>query len=113
MFFFIFGAINAVNSHSHGFPPLVGVGVGLVFFGMFVSIIRSLIIESRQAKKMRQAKKKMRQAIAEESMKYSARSPTPCSWRLEATSNGQAAYYVSILQSNQKFQSCFCCLFYR
>jgi hypothetical protein len=106
MFFFIFGAINAVNSHPHGFPPLVGVGFGLMFFGMFVFIIRSLIMESRQAKQMRQA-------IAEESMKYSARSPTPCSWRLETTSNGQAAYYVSILQLNQKFQSCFCCLFYR
>lgn len=28
---------------------------------------------------------KVRQAIAEESIKYSSRSPTPCSWRLDIT----------------------------
>jgi hypothetical protein len=36
----------------------------------------------------------MREAIAEESMKYSSRSPTPCSWRLE---KGILSYYVNVI----------------
>ncbi len=53
----------------------------------------------------------MRQAIAEESAKYSARS-TPCSWRLETTTffagygnNRQVTYHVSINICNQEFES--------
>jgi len=34
----------------------------------------------------------MRQAIADESMKYSSRSPTPCSWRLETTRHYYGGY---------------------
>jgi hypothetical protein len=49
----------------------------------------------------------MRIAIAEESEKYSSRSPIPCSWRLEPATyytgvsgnrnNSSLAYYVSII----------------
>jgi hypothetical protein len=48
----------------------------------------------------------MREAITEESMKYSSRSLTPCSWRLETTrnyfggygnNNTQLFYSVSII----------------
>jgi hypothetical protein len=106
MFCIIFGRINAPASETSIFPPLTVFGTVLFCVGTAVLFIAFVMIKIRQVKRLQQA-------IAEESMKYSARSPTPCSWRLETTSNGQAAYYVSILQSNQKFQSCFCCLFYR
>ncbi len=54
-------------------------------------------------------------------MKYSARSPTPCSWRLETTrfygANGnlRAGSHVSITMQSG-ISECFlffCCLFYR
>jgi len=35
---------------------------------------------------------RIRQTIAEESMKYSSRSPIPCSWRLETTRDYFAGY---------------------
>jgi hypothetical protein len=54
----------------------------------------------------------VRKAIAEESMKYSSRSPIPCSWRLETTrhyvggygnqNNGGLAYQVSIIPLTEK-----------
>ncbi len=103
MLCFIFGGISAPNSRVYGFPPLIAAGMGVTFVGTFFFIIVLVIMQVRQATKMRQA-------IAEESMKYSARSPTPCSWRLETTrffggygsNNSQVNYHVSILQSNQE-----------
>jgi hypothetical protein len=45
---------------------------------MIVLAIGSSIMQIRRGTQMRRA-------IANESMKYSTRSPTPCSWRLHAT----------------------------
>jgi hypothetical protein len=91
---FVFGVVNIVDSPS-GFPTLFSIGMGLIFGGTFVFIIGMVILQVRQATKMRQA-------IAEESAKYSARS-TSCSWRLETTTffagygnNRQVTYHVSI-----------------
>ncbi len=90
-----FGGINSVNSHSYGFPPLIAAGVGVMFVGMFIFVIAIIVIKFRQAARLRQV-------VAEESMKYSTRSPTPCSWRLETTpyyganGNGRVGYHVNI-----------------
>jgi hypothetical protein len=68
---FAVGGVTAVNSGTFRFPPLIGVGMGIIFFG-FISIgVGCFIINSGPVSRMRQV-------IAEESMKYSSRSPTPC-----------------------------------
>jgi hypothetical protein len=91
----IFGGINSVDSRSYGFPPLIAAGMGVMFVGMFIFLIAIVVIKLRQAARLRQV-------VAEESMKYSARSPTPCSWRLETTpyyganGNDRVGYHVSI-----------------
>jgi hypothetical protein len=71
------GAIaGANNSVTTVFYVLLGVGVGLTTFGsVFFSIAYCIVYSQRIAR--------MRQAIAEESMKYSSRLSIPCSWRLE------------------------------
>ncbi len=59
---------------------LLSVGIGFFAFGILFFICA--IIFQRLRRTVR-----VQQAIAEESMKYSLRSPTPCSWRLETTRN--------------------------
>jgi hypothetical protein len=95
MLLFIFGGISAANSRIYGFPPLIAAGMGVCFVGTFIFIIVLVFLQVRQAAQLRQA-------VAEESMKYSGRS-TPCSWRLETTryyagygNNRQLAHHVSI-----------------
>ena len=78
MMCFLFGAISSTNSRSFGFPPLIVVGMVLSIVGSIVFIIGIILIQTRQTARLRQA-------VADESMKYSTRSPTPCSWRLETT----------------------------
>jgi hypothetical protein len=95
---FIFGGIGAGSSRTYGFPPLIAAGIGISIVGTFLFIIIIITVQVRQVAQMRQA-------IAEESMKYSARSPTPCSWRLETTryfggygnNNSQVSYHVNII----------------
>jgi formate hydrogenlyase subunit 3/multisubunit Na+/H+ antiporter MnhD subunit len=89
---------------------IVGGGLSIVGTTIFLILMRTM--QYRQGTQMRAA-------VAEESRKYSTRSPTPCSWRLETTgffgawgNNNLVNYRVSILQSNQEFQSFSCCLFY-
>ena len=60
------------------FTVLIGVGFGIFFLGMMVFIIGCCVIQMRVSTRMQQA-------ISNESMKYSTRSPTPCSWRLAST----------------------------
>lgn len=74
---FVVGGATAVNSGSTGFPPLVGVGFGLVGCGMLVCICGCAILQTDR-------NRRVQEAIAAESLKYSNRSPTPCSWRLDA-----------------------------
>jgi hypothetical protein len=75
---FIAGGLTSVSTRTHGFPILVGVGIGVFFLGMLVLIFGCCFIRMRLATQMRKA-------IANESMKYSTRSPTPCSWRLHTS----------------------------
>jgi len=93
----IIGGGTAANSDTYGFPLLIGVGIGLTTFGSIFFVFAAIIISYRRTTRMRQA-------IAEESMKYSSRS-TPCSWRLETTrfyfggygNNTRVNYHVSII----------------
>ncbi len=78
MTFIIYGTTNEADSNAFGLPSLVAVGMGVSVVGTIVFIILADIIRLRRLRRMREV-------IAEESMKYSARSPTPCSWRLETT----------------------------
>ena len=91
MTFFIAGGLTGVNSRTIGFPPLIGVGMGLAFVGSFVFIIAIIFVNIRRTARIRQA-------IAEESAKYSSRSPTPCSWRLET-----ARYFTGTYGNNNSY----------
>ena len=71
---FAVGGIVSVESRSRGFPVLVAVGFGTTGVGMVVCVVGCWIVGSRH-------QAQVRQAVANESMKYSTRSP-PCSWRL-------------------------------
>jgi hypothetical protein len=74
---FVAGGIIAVNSRTHDFPVLVAIGLGLFGLGIVLLFIGACYIPLRRATLVRQA-------IAEESMKYTTRSPIPCGWRLNA-----------------------------
>jgi hypothetical protein len=97
MLCFIFGRISADNSHVFGLPILAAVAMGVSIVGTIIFIIVVIIIRVRRVRRMREV-------ITKESMKYSVRSPTPCSWRLETTTFYERYennnYRVSILQSN-------------
>ncbi|CAF0864973.1 unnamed protein product [Adineta steineri] len=83
---FIVGGVTAANSSGRrGFPVLIGVAIGITIFGMIFCSIAFRILISRR-------RDRMRQAVAEESRKYSSRSPIPCSWRLD-TKTTYAGYY--------------------
>ncbi|CAF1145423.1 unnamed protein product [Adineta steineri] len=85
MILFLVGAITATTNIEHGFPALVGVGMSIIMFGMVFCIIACCTLQLRRAERMRRV-------IAEESRKYSSRSPIPSSWRLD-TSTGYTEYY--------------------
>jgi hypothetical protein len=97
---FIVGGVTASNSVRSGFSPLYGVGIALTALGSIFFVVGCIITQIRRAGQIRQA-------IAEESMKYSSRSPTPCSWRLETTRhyfggygnqhNSQLVNHVSVI----------------
>ena len=71
---FAVGGIVSVEGRSRGFPVRVAVGFGTTDVGMVVCAVGCCIVGSpHQAQ--------VRQTVANESMKYSTRSP-PCSWRL-------------------------------
>ncbi|CAF1373109.1 unnamed protein product [Adineta steineri] len=82
---FIVGGVTAANNVRRGFPALVGVGMGIIMSGMIFCFIACCTLQLRRAETMRQA-------IAEESRKYSSRSPIPCSWRLDIPTN-YGGYY--------------------
>jgi hypothetical protein len=95
MVFFIVGGVTAVNSRTHGFSALIIVGIVVTTFGSIFFSIGCCLVQFRRAAQIRQA-------IAEESMKYSSRSPIPCSWRLETTRHylgGYGNHYNSQLVS--------------
>jgi hypothetical protein len=75
---FIVGGILNLHNHSSGLSVLIAVGIGLCVLGVLFICIACCGIRS-------QRRIRMQQAIANESMKYSTRSPTPCSWRLNVS----------------------------
>ncbi|UJR20459.1 hypothetical protein I4U23_023588 [Adineta vaga] len=83
---FITGGISGANASEFGFPVLFGVGIGLTSLGSLTFGIGCCIIQSQRSARMRQA-------ISEESMKYSSRSPSPCSWRLNISRGLVGAVY--------------------
>jgi len=100
MICFIVGGITTANSRTFGFPALVGAGIGMTSLGSLIFGIGCCLIQSRRSTRMRQA-------IAEESKKYSSKSPTPCSWRLNVAGgligtgyaynrHAQLIYHVSV-----------------
>jgi uncharacterized membrane protein len=98
---FIVGGVVAAYSSTYKYS-LISFGIALTTIGSIFFSVACCFIQSRRTTKIRRA-------IAEESMKYSSRSPTPCSWRLDIIrnwaggygrhSNTQAAYNVSTLVS--------------
>lgn len=73
---FMIGAAVAGNADLDVFLPLIGVGTGLSVVNSIVFIIVLIIIRVRYTARLREV-------VAAESMKYSTRSPVPCSWRLD------------------------------
>ena len=78
MVLFIAGGMTAAMSRKSGFPVLVGIGVGLFLAGMIFFVVAFFNIHSKRSVQLHRA-------IAQESAKYSNRSPIPCSWRLNVT----------------------------
>ncbi|CAF2871636.1 unnamed protein product [Rotaria sp. Silwood2] len=76
--FFIVGGITNINSGKHGFPVLIGVGIAITAIGPIVCACGCFMIQSRRLGRLQQA-------ISEESIKYSSRSPIGCSWRLDTS----------------------------
>ncbi|CAF1563057.1 unnamed protein product, partial [Rotaria sordida] len=74
--FFIVGGITNTNSDKHGFPILVGIAIALTRIESIVFGSGYCLIQSRCVARLRQA-------IAEESIKYSSKSSIACSWRLD------------------------------
>jgi len=98
---FIVGGVTASNSIRGEFSPLYGVGIALTALGSIFFVIGCIITQIRRAGQIRQA-------IAEESIKYSSGSPTPCSQRLATTGryfggyngyqhNSQLANHVNVI----------------
>lgn len=75
---FIVGGVTAAKSESFGFPPLIGVAIGLSLFSMIGFTVSICIV-------YRKASARLYETVAAESAKYSRRSPVACSWRLFTT----------------------------
>jgi hypothetical protein len=78
--------------------PYITAGIIVPIFGSILFSIGCFITQFRRAARIRRA-------IAEESMRYSSRSPIPCSWRLDTTrhyigrygNNGELVNHVSVI----------------
>ena len=96
---FVIGGVMAADSERVSFPPLLGIGIALSTIGSLFFAFGCCLLHFRRTERVRKA-------VAEESDKYSMRSPAPCSWRLDITRQhyrgygnyrrNQLLYYVSI-----------------
>ncbi len=75
---FIAGGVQAAADSERRFPGLIGVGFGFITVGVFCCTVEGVIVRVRYHSRLKNA-------IAAESIKYSNRLPTPCSWRLHTT----------------------------
>jgi hypothetical protein len=88
---YTFAGIEVVSSPPYVYVTLFIVGTVLSIFLPIFFGIRYCITQSQRAARTRKV-------IAEESMKYSSRSPIPCSWRLDTENHGGAlSYHVSFI----------------
>jgi Ca2+/Na+ antiporter len=67
---------------------IINAGITLLFVALVVFFLIIFGMQYREGKRMREI-------VAEESKKYSTRSPIPCSWRLETT------WFYEICGNNQ------------
>ena len=88
MIFFIAGGITTTSFRKYGFSPLLAVGIAISTIGSMVFAFGCIVIQLRRLARMRRV-------VAEESARYSSRSPIPCSWRLGSTSPWSGGYYHS------------------
>ncbi|CAF0802753.1 unnamed protein product [Rotaria sp. Silwood1] len=72
------GGITSIINGTHASHSAAFVGFGMTCLGMICCAIGTCTMESRRLSRLKEA-------IAEESMKYSMRSPISCSWRLDTT----------------------------
>jgi len=78
------------------FTALLGVALGFVVLTPIWLLIEFCFVNEHYMTRLRQV-------IAEESLKYSSRSPTPCTWKLDITDsanptdeNSKTIYCISI-----------------
>ncbi|CAF1412205.1 unnamed protein product [Adineta steineri] len=72
----ILGAGLQENTSTTQFPALTGVGISLLFCASSCGLVGFSLIRYRLTKRIQEA-------VAKESMKYSSRTPIPCTWKLE------------------------------
>ncbi|CAF4709783.1 unnamed protein product [Rotaria magnacalcarata] len=86
-----FALCIASRALLHGTVALIVVGFMLLGISLFSLLIGCQAVQSHRINRMRQA-------VAEESKKYSMTSPTPCSWRLNVNrwwSRGRGGQHIS------------------
>ncbi|CAF1425249.1 unnamed protein product [Adineta ricciae] len=82
---FLVSGLTAGKNISQSFYIFLALGVIFTTIGsVFVGVGACVINSKRQGR--------LRQAVAEESLRYSTRSPVPCSWRLDTSRNWMGAY---------------------
>ncbi|CAF3401687.1 unnamed protein product [Rotaria sp. Silwood2] len=85
---FVNGAIRNTNSNAYQYHLVVNIGVIMSVIGSIISCFGCYLTQLERVTQLREV-------IAEESLKYSSRSPIACSWRLGSsrTSFGLHGYY--------------------
>ena len=74
--FYILGGVKSTSSDRYTLSSFFIIGIVVTTCGSLLFTILSVVIQLRRVAQLRKT-------VAEESMKYSTRSPIPCSWRLE------------------------------
>ena len=92
MIFIIVAAVTLNDPYSDGYLGLYITGAVMIILGSLIFGIGCFITIIRRAAKLRKT-------VAEESMKYSTRSPIPCSWRLDTVMQ----YSCGWLSSNREY----------
>ncbi|CAF1445295.1 unnamed protein product [Adineta steineri] len=81
----ILGAGLQENTSTTQFPTLTGVGISLLFCASSGGLVGFSFIRYRLTRQIQEA-------VAKESMKYSSRTPIPCTWRLETKTHWCGTY---------------------
>ena len=109
--FFIIGGATVRIARSTQYLFLIGLGGAFFVAAMIIFVVSSCVIQSKMVTRLQQA-------IAQESAKYSQRSPKPCSWRLDTTrtttgyNNNRrtyVSYHVSSISPVAETVTCWLC----